>query len=34
VAKESGKNQFVGGAFDREHVPSQESAVRHRNHAA
>ena len=31
VAKESGKNQFVGGA-DHEHVPSQESAARHRSH--
>jgi diguanylate cyclase (GGDEF)-like protein len=32
VAKESGKNQFVGGAYDHEHVPSQESAAGHRSH--
>lgn len=31
-AKASGKNQFLGGAFDREHVPSRESAARHRSH--
>jgi len=31
-AKESGKNQFLGGAFDRDHVPSRESAARHRSH--
>ena len=32
TAKESGKDQFLGSAFDREHVPSRESAARHRNH--
>jgi len=31
-AKESGKNEFVGGAFDRAHVPSQDSAARRRSH--
>ena len=31
-AKNVGKSRFVGGPFDRDHVPSRESAARHRSH--
>ena len=31
-AKQNGKDQFAGSAFDRAYVPRQESAARHRSH--
>lgn len=32
VAKQGGKNQFMGAAFDRDHVPIQEAVARHKSH--
>ena len=32
AAKESGRNRFIGGAFDRDHVPTQEAVARHKSH--
>lgn len=31
-AKESGKNQFIGIAFDRKHEPSLEAAAHYQRH--
>ena len=32
VAKQGGKNQFMGASFDRDHVPTQEAVARHKSH--
>ena len=32
AAKESGKNQFIGAAFDGNYTPTQEAVARHKSH--